>query len=96
MEKKEYRLELECREIARAAGCIMLKLENNGHKGVPDDLLVFPDGTCKLIELKKGSKEKLRPEQKVWFERFPTLCIRIDNINAFKNLINNGKDNEKI
>ena len=53
MEKKEYELEVACRLLARESGWVMLKLEKNGHKGVPDDLLISPEGKCKLIEFKK-------------------------------------------
>lgn len=87
MEKKEYELEVACRLLARESGWVMLKLEKNGHKGVPDDLLISPEGKCKLIEFKKGKAEHLRYEQKVWFEKYPMLCERVDNIDDFKKLL---------
>lgn len=62
-------------------------MEKNGCTGIPDDLFISPRGRVWLVEFKKGSTEKLRHEQGVWFARFPMLCLRADDIDEFKSFI---------
>lgn len=87
MKQEERKFENECRRIARSMGWVCAKLEKNGNTGIPDDLFVSPDGSCYLVEFKKSESERLRTEQRVWFERFPLLCRRVDTWGAFYKMI---------
>lgn len=87
MEHKELDFEKECRRMARRAGWIAVKIEKNGHKGIPDDLFISPDGKCVLVELKKDNKQRPRPEQTAWMERFPMLCYLVGDTDTFKQVL---------
>ena len=87
MKQDERKFENECRRIARRRGWVCAKLEKNGNTGSPDDLIISPDGRCFLVEFKRSEAEPLRPEQRVWFERFPMLCWRVDSCDEFYKVI---------
>lgn len=88
MRQDELNLEKTCREHARRAGWIACKLEKNGHKGIPDDLFISPEQTCFLIEFKKDTKQKTRPEQAVWLARLPKIAHLVDSFEEFCNVLN--------
>lgn len=92
MKQDEREFENMCRRIARSNGWVCAKLEKNGNTGIPDDLFISPNGRCYLVEFKKNEKERLRPEQRVWFERFPDLCRRVDNWDSFCELMVQNKN----
>lgn len=87
MKQDERKFENECRRIARSMGWVCAKLEKNGNTGIPDDLFISPDGSCYLVEFKKSETEPLRTEQRVWFDRFPLLCRRVDTWDSFYQMI---------
>lgn len=87
MKHVELEFERRCRAAARLAGWVALKVEKNGHKGVPDDLFISPDGKCILIEFKKDTKQKPRPEQTLWLEKFPFLCFLVGDERTFCSLL---------
>lgn len=87
MQHEELTLERRCRAYARANGWVCCKLEKNGNKGVPDDLFITPDEKCVLVEFKKDERQKLRPEQRIWRERFPNLVHVVCSFSAFENLM---------
>lgn len=88
MKHEEYDFEKACRLMARQAGWVALKIEKNGHKGVPDDLFISPDGSrCLLVEFKKDDKQQPRQEQRQWLSRFPALCHLIGNEDSFRQLL---------
>lgn len=60
--------------MARRAGWVVCKLEKNGNKGIPDDLFISPNGRCVLIEFKKDTRQRPRPEQQMWLTRYPNLA----------------------
>lgn len=87
MKQDERKFENECRRIARSMGWVCAKLEKNGNTGIPDDLFISPDGSCYLVEFKRSETERLRTEQRVWFDRFPLLCRRVDTWDSFYKMI---------
>lgn len=84
MKHDELDFEKRCRAAARLAGWVALKVEKNGHKGVPDDLFIGPNGRCVLIEFKKDERQRPRPEQVLWLHRFPTLCHLVGDERTFR------------
>lgn len=85
----ERQLEQKCRRYARQHGFIMMKLEKNGHKGVPDDIILMPSGRFFLIEFKNGSLGHVRAEQQVFLERFKNCAFVVRDFETFKELLNN-------
>ena len=83
MKHEEFEFEKACRKMARQAGWVALKLEKNGHKGVPDDMFIHPSGRVVLIEFKKDEKQRPRPEQATWLRRFPSLCYLVGSEETF-------------
>ena len=76
MKQLERELENKCRRSARARGLIMCKLEKNGHKGIPDDIILTDDGHFWLVEFKNGELGRLSDEQRV-YERRLSACLSV-------------------
>jgi hypothetical protein len=72
----ERQLEQQCRRYARQQGLIMCKLEKNGHKGIPDDIILTDDGRFWLVEFKNGALGRLSDEQRV-YERRLSNCLSV-------------------
>lgn len=94
MMREELELENKCRAYARTNGWVACKLEKNGNKGVPDDLFISPREVCLLVEFKKDASQKLRPEQKLWRERFPHIVHVISDFGAFAALLSSQEKGE--
>lgn len=92
MMHKELELEKQCRNYARSQGWVACKLEKNGHKGIPDDLLISPKGRCILVEFKKDEHQKLRPEQQRWREKYPTFIFLCSSFTDFVALLESQSD----
>lgn len=88
MKQDELLLEKQCRSMARAKGWVCWKNEKNGCKGIPDDSFLSPNGTFLLVEFKKDARQRLRPEQVQWKERFPKLVHVICSVEEFEKLLN--------
>lgn len=83
MKTEELELERRCRAHARRHGWVCCKLEKNGCKGIPDDLFISPEQRCWLVEFKKDEKQKPRPEQAVWLERFSKIAVLVGTFAEF-------------
>lgn len=59
---KEKRIEQKFRKAVDAAGGLALKFISPGFDGMPDRLVLFPDGKCGFVEV-KAPGEKPRPLQ---------------------------------
>ena len=69
MNKSEKKLENDCCMIARAKGLAAVKLEKNGHKGIPDREFMMRGGQSIYVEFKRPDGSGIiSPEQKVWAE----------------------------
>lgn len=91
MKHDELILEKICRNFARLHGFAAWKNEKNGNKGIPDSSFLHPDGRFFMVEFKKDDKQKPRPEQVLWLEKFPKTCFLISDFEAFEKLILNQK-----
>lgn len=87
MKHDELDFERRCRAYARQQGWLALKMEKNGHKGVPDDLFINKDGRCVLVEFKKDTKQRPRPEQTLWIEKYPNLCFLVGDFETFLGIL---------
>lgn len=83
MKQDELILERKCRAHARAHGWVCCKLEKNGCKGIPDDLFISPDQVAHLVEFKKDERQKPRPEQVLWLERFSKIAHLVGSFDEF-------------
>ena len=88
MKTDELELEKRCRAYARARGWVCCKLENNGNKGIPDDLFISPNQRCILIEFKKDERQKPRPEQTLWLARFQKISYLVGSFEEFCEVLN--------
>ena len=87
MKQLERELENKCRRYARAKGLIMCKLENNGHKGIPDDIILTDEGRFWLVEFKNGAVGRLSDEQRVYECRLSNCLSVIRYFTDFQTLI---------
>lgn len=62
LQMRESELERKCRVYAERQNCLFLKFVSPGMAGVPDRILIRPDGSIAFIELKtfKGKVSKLQ------------------------------------
>lgn len=88
MKQIERDFENRCRLLARKHGWVAVKLEKNKHKGIPDDLFLHPDGRFALIEFKKDSHQKPRPEQVIWLNRFSGCAFLVGSMDDFIKALN--------
>lgn len=89
---REKYLERKLVDAVNAVGGMCLKIHNPYHRGMPDRLVIMPDGGVCWVELKsKGKKptklqelahEELRRRQQVVF-----VIDSYEKLNAFKALI---------
>ncbi len=80
-------------EVERAGGKA-LKFTSPGHAGVPDRLVLLPEGKCVFVEVKAPGK-KMRPLQVKMAEQiqalgFPVACV--DSEEAVKDVVFFAKD----
>lgn len=87
MKQLEKELESKCRRYARLHGLIMCKLEKNGHKGIPDDIILTDDGRFWLVEFKNGAVGRLSDEQRVYERRLSNCLSVIRYFSEFQILI---------
>jgi len=86
---REVYIERSCRELAKARGCILLKLWPAGAAGIPDRILLMPRGRVVFIEFKAPGK-KPGPLQRHWHEVLRGLGFQVevmDNAQAFRAII---------
>lgn len=55
-------------EVEKRHG-LCLKFTSPGHTGVPDRIVITPDGRLIFVELKKSKNERLGPKQRYWKDR---------------------------
>jgi hypothetical protein len=83
MRKLENELEKQCCKWAREKHLLAVKLEKNGHTGIPDRL--FDDGvkSC-YVEFKKPNGGVISAEQKVFAIFFKNRHFFINDFEDFK------------
>ena len=69
MELKEKEIEKRLVNVVKDKGGLCLKLASPGRIGVPDRIIMFPNGVVGFAELKRPG-EIPRPLQKYWLELF--------------------------
>jgi len=78
--------ERHCNELAKQAGCVLLKLQI---KGWPDRILLAPNGRVAFIEFKREGGE-LKPLQRYFLRLLRTMKFRAeecDNVELFKRIL---------
>lgn len=87
MKRDELELERKCRAYARASGWAAWKNEKNGCKGIPDDSFLHPSGAFFMVEFKRDTHQKARPEQVFWLERFKNSAFLVGSFDDFTAII---------
>ena len=86
----ERRLEIDCCTYARQKGIIAVKLEKNGHKGIPDYMFIAEGGKAMFVEFKRpDGKGVVSDEQRYWAEFLGDSHKFIDNFEDFKERLDN-------
>lgn len=57
MTRSEKSIEAACRRYAKARGCLFLKMDPRRHIGIPDRLVVLPNGRVCWVEFKRPGEE---------------------------------------
>lgn len=65
----ENDIEEKLRKAAAGIGCIVLKFVAPGNRGVPDRIIVTPDGRVYFVELKRPHGGRLSPLQRYHHDR---------------------------
>ena len=88
MNKSEKKLENDCCMIARAKGLAAVKLEKNGHKGIPDRAIIGRGGKTIYVEFKNPEGTGvISPEQKAWKKFLGYSAHFISDVEEFKKLV---------
>jgi hypothetical protein len=88
MNKSEKKLESDCCKIARAKGLAAVKLEKNGHKGIPDRLFIKQGGQSIFVEFKRPDGSGIvSPEQKVWAEFIGESHFFCSSVEEFQKIL---------
>ncbi len=87
---KEKQIEQKLVKEIKAAGGLALKFVSPGQSGVPDRLLLFPNGVAAFVELKAPGKKPIAI-QKVMIQKLRNLgfpVFVIDDQKQIKEVIN--------
>ena len=88
MNKSEKKLENDCCMLARQKGLAAVKLEKNGHKGIPDRVIVGPGGKTIYVEFKNPEGTGvISPEQRAWKKFLGYSAHFVSSVEEFQKLI---------
>lgn len=62
---RERTIEAKCGRLAKARGCLFLKMDPRRHIGVVDRLVVLPNGRVWWVEFKRPGGGRLSPAQEL-------------------------------
>ena len=85
----ESAIEKRLKKAIEKRGGLCLKFTSPGCSGVPDRIIVLPDGRLYFVELKQKSK-RLEPLQQRWKQRLEVRgqkVYRVDDVEEFINAI---------
>ena len=86
----EKQIENKLTRSVKKAGGISLKFVSPGFAGIPDRLVLLPDGMCAFVELKAPGKH-MRPLQTVRHRMLQKLGFKvyvIDSVEQIEGVIN--------
>lgn len=92
----EKELERKFVNILRKRGCIVYKFVSPGNAGVPDRLVITPDGKVHFAELKQRGK-KMRPLQVMQAKRLAKNHVKVhlvDSMEAIRAFLQEVMPNE--
>ena len=88
MNKSEKKLENDCCMLARSKGLAAVKLEKNGHKGIPDRVFIAPGGRTVFVEFKNTEGTGvISKEQKAWKKFLGYSAYFVSSVEEFQKLI---------
>lgn len=90
MKKLESELEKRCCKFARSHGIVAVKLENCGHRGIPDRQFIKQGGSSIFVEFKTpDGTGKLSEEQVYWSKFLGWRCFGCNDYDEFVNMFKN-------
>ena len=81
MQQKEKEIEKRLVDVVKDKGGLCLKLASPGTIGVPDRIIIFPNGVVGFAELKRPG-ETPRPIQQYWLEQLRKLGLPAEVIDT--------------
>lgn len=87
---RESNLERRCRLATEKRGGKLFKFISPGNKGVPDRLLVMPNGFLAFVEFKRGANAETQPLQDYWHRWLNAnghKAYRVHQFNDFMNIL---------
>jgi hypothetical protein len=72
---REVRIETYLRDRVKGAGGLCIKLAPAGYVGIPDRLVILPDGRVLFVEVKKPRGGVVGKAQFVWRDRLIGLGV---------------------
>ena len=87
MDQKEKEIEKRLVTVVRNHGGLCLKLASPGTIGVPDRIIIYPNGVVGFAELKRPG-EAPRPIQQYWLEQLRKLGLPARAINSKAEAVN--------
>lgn len=93
----EKQLEEKLNKKIREAGGLSLKFSSPGYVGVPDRIILMPNGRIYFVEMKRHRGKRVLGMQKHVFEKFETLGFKVyildsmREIEKFMKELENGK-----
>lgn len=89
--QQERRLERACRSYADKHYCLFLKFVSPGYAGVPDRILIRPDGVLVFVELKTSTG--LSPLQRFVHDtlrKWGQTVVTVSTLDEFRSIIHEG------
>lgn len=90
---REVTIERHLAAAVRAVGGVAIKLLPS-IAGIPDRMVLLPGGRIRFVELKTKSG-RVRPVQKVWFERFSDLGFPVTILRSIEQVDRWVQEQEK-
>ncbi len=90
----EKTLERKLKKRVEALGCLCLKFESPGYSGVPDRIILLPEGEVWFVEMKApGKKERHRQEyvQKQFRNRGIRVFSSVDSEEKIQEIIDKAR-----
>lgn len=101
MSELEKSIEKKLKDMVERRGGLCLKWTCPGWSGVPDRIVLMPDGRVYFVELKRPKGGKLDPLQEWWAKRLQGLgfeCLSVKNkaeLAAFELHIRQGQKTKR-
>ena len=82
----ERQLEEKLNKKIRELGGLPLKFTSPGHVGVPDRIILMPNGRIYFVEMKRHRGKKVLDMQKYTFEKFEEMGFKVYILDSMREI----------